>query len=47
MFNHMTEKLRQSQVEILTANEELRLKNQLLEKLCVTDSLTDSTIAAN
>ncbi|MBX3628351.1 MAG: diguanylate cyclase [Nitrosomonas sp.] len=40
MFNHMTEKLRQSQAEILTANEELKLKNQLLEKLCVTDSLT-------
>ncbi len=40
MFNHMTEKLRQHQAEILTANEELKLKNQLLEKLCVTDSLT-------
>ncbi|MCP5251355.1 MAG: diguanylate cyclase [Burkholderiales bacterium] len=40
MFNHMTEKLRQSQAEILTANEELRIKNQLLEELCVTDSLT-------
>lgn len=40
MFNHMTEKLRQSQAEILTTNDELRFKNQLLEKLCVTDSLT-------
>ena len=40
MFNHMTEKLRQSQAEILTANEELKIKNQLLEELCVTDSLT-------
>jgi len=40
MFNQMTEKLRHSQSEILTANEELKLKNQLLEKLCVTDSLT-------
>ncbi len=40
MFNHMTEKLRRSQAEILTANEELKVKNQLLEKLCVTDSLT-------
>lgn len=40
MFNHMTEKLRQSQAEILTANDELRIKNQLLEELCVTDSLT-------
>lgn len=40
MFNQMTEKLRQSQDETLVANEELKLKNQLLEKLCVTDSLT-------
>lgn len=40
MFNHMTEKLRQNRAEILTANEELRMKNQLLEELCVTDSLT-------
>jgi diguanylate cyclase (GGDEF)-like protein len=40
MFNQMTEKLRRSQAEILTANEELKLKNQLLERLCVTDSLT-------
>ncbi|MCB1934343.1 MAG: diguanylate cyclase [Nitrosomonas sp.] len=40
MFNQMTDKLRQSQDETSTANEELKLKNQLLEKLCVTDSLT-------
>lgn len=40
MFNQMTEKLRRSQAEILTANEELKLKNQLLERLCVTDGLT-------
>lgn len=40
MFNLMTEKLRQNQKDILAANKTMQQKNQLLEKLSVTDSLT-------
>ncbi|WP_256250766.1 diguanylate cyclase [Nitrosomonas sp. Nm51] len=40
MFNLMTEKLRQSQSKILTANKAMQQKNQLLEKLSITDGLT-------
>ncbi len=40
MFNVMTEKLRQSQSKILAANKAMQQKNQLLEKLSITDGLT-------
>ncbi|MCP5242326.1 diguanylate cyclase [Nitrosomonas sp.] len=40
MFNLMTEKLRQSQSKILAANKAMQQKNQLLEKLSITDGLT-------
>lgn len=40
MFNKMTEKLRHNQAEILAANKAMQQKNQLLEKLSITDGLT-------
>ena len=40
MFNQMTDKLRQNQDEITAASTVMQQKNQLLEKLSVTDSLT-------
>ncbi|SES72094.1 diguanylate cyclase (GGDEF) domain-containing protein [Nitrosomonas marina] len=40
MFNLMTEKLRHSQSKILAANKAMHEKNQLLEKLSITDGLT-------
>lgn len=39
-FNQMTERLRQSEVEILAANQAMQRKNQMLETLSVTDGLT-------
>ncbi|MBY0474180.1 MAG: diguanylate cyclase [Nitrosomonas sp.] len=39
-FNQMTDKLRQNQVEINAASDAMQKKNQLLETLSVTDSLT-------
>jgi len=39
-FNQMTEKLRQNEAEILEANQAMQRKNQLLETLSITDSLT-------
>lgn len=39
-FNQMTDKLRQNQAEINAASAAMQLKNQLLETLSVTDSLT-------
>ena len=40
MFNQMTGKLRQSQAEITAASVAMQQKNQLLETLSATDSLT-------
>ena len=40
MFNQMTDKLRQNQSEINAASAAMQLKNQLLETLSITDSLT-------
>ncbi len=40
MFNHMADKLRQNQSEIEVANQTMMQKNQLLEKLSITDGLT-------
>lgn len=40
MFNQMTDKLRQNQAEINAASTAMQLKNQLLETLSITDSLT-------
>lgn len=40
MFNQMTDKLRQNQAEITAANVAMQQKNQLLETLSITDSLT-------
>lgn len=40
MFNQMTDKLRQNQAEINATSTAMQLKNQLLETLSVTDSLT-------
>lgn len=40
MFNQMTDKLRQNQAEITAASVTMQQKNQLLEKLSITDSLT-------
>ena len=40
MFNQMTNKLRQNQAEINAASSAMQLKNQLLETLSITDSLT-------
>lgn len=40
MFNQMTDKLRQNQAEIDSASTAMQLKNQLLETLSITDSLT-------
>lgn len=40
MFNQMTDKLRQSHLEIMTTNEAMRQQNLLLEELSVTDGLT-------
>ncbi len=39
-FNQMSEKLRHKEAEILAANQAMQRKNQLLETLSVTDSLT-------
>ncbi|MEK6735022.1 MAG: diguanylate cyclase [Pseudomonadota bacterium] len=39
-FNQMTDKLRQNQIEILAASDAMLQKNQLLETLSITDSLT-------
>jgi len=39
-FNQMTDKLRQNQIEITAASDAMQKKNQLLETLSVTDSLT-------
>lgn len=40
IFNQMTDKLRQNQVEITAASTAMQQKNQLLETLSITDSLT-------
>ncbi len=40
MFNQMTDRLRQNQAEINAASTAMQLKNQLLETLSITDSLT-------
>lgn len=40
MFNEMTDKLRQNQTEIIAASTAMQQKNQLLETLSITDSLT-------
>ena len=40
MFNQMTETLRHKHSEIMSANRVMQQKNQLLQKLSVTDSLT-------
>jgi len=40
MFNQMADKLRQNQSEIEVANQTMMQKNQLLEKLSITDGLT-------
>lgn len=40
MFNQMTDALRHKHAEIMTANSVMQQKNQLLQKLSVTDSLT-------
>ncbi|PXW87242.1 diguanylate cyclase (GGDEF)-like protein [Nitrosomonas sp. Nm84] len=40
MFNQMTDKLRQNQADIDAASTAMKLKNQLLETLSITDSLT-------
>ena len=40
MFNQMTDKLRQNQAEITAASTAMQKKNQLLETLSITDSLT-------
>ena len=40
MFNQMADQLRQNQIQIETANAEMQQKNQQLERLSVTDSLT-------
>lgn len=40
MFNQMTDALRSKRTEIMTINENIRQKNQLLQKLSVTDGLT-------
>lgn len=40
MFNQMTDALRHKHTEIMAANQAMQQKNQLLQKLSVTDSLT-------
>lgn len=40
MFNHMTDRLRQNQIEISAASSAMQQKNQQLERLSVTDGLT-------
>lgn len=40
MFNQMVDRLRQNQTEIIAASTAMRQKNQLLETLSITDSLT-------
>ncbi|MGG7055037.1 sensor domain-containing diguanylate cyclase [Nitrosomonas sp. ANs5] len=40
MFNQMTDALRRKHAEIMVANQVMQQKNQLLQKLSVTDSLT-------
>ena len=40
MFNQMTDRLRQNQIEISTASIAMQQKNQQLERLSVTDGLT-------
>jgi len=40
MFNHMTDTLRRKHAEIMAINEDIQQKNQLLQKLSVTDGLT-------
>ncbi|MDT8363392.1 MAG: diguanylate cyclase [Nitrosomonas sp.] len=40
MFNQMTDALRHKRAEIMAVNEAIRQKNQLLQKLSVTDGLT-------
>lgn len=40
MFNQMTDALRSKHAEIMSVNENIRQKNQLLQKLSVTDGLT-------
>lgn len=40
MFNQMTDALRHKHAEIMAVNEDIQQKNQLLQKLSVTDGLT-------
>lgn len=40
MFNQMTDALKHKHAEIMAVNEDIRQKNQLLQKLSITDGLT-------